>query len=443
MQQKYRDALTSGPTHLKRSEIGEIASRIGHLYYLYYLRTSDISYLNQSFTFYKAIHTRGYFKWDDVSKDVTASSSSNGSSGERQQLASRTLRYYARYLVVCLLLGLGDDVTEPIVTDMALALVRYKTECGPTAAAESAQWLAFLDDAKAFLAARAPISLRDPATGNKTRSIESGRLKTLSKETLRAYAADPADPAQPHSHQHQQQQRLRVQTAILAAGRRGQAKKAGELMLDTLRMAHSLELGLACQKRCPLLHNPAKYMLFSPTAQQVILHLACATEALRKTVSDNNNNNNNINNNALFLYVAGNGNGEGGSGVSMRNSVCGGDSDNMIEALRPEDIVPYMRWPFFVVVDAEDAEGFGTVENPYDAPFLCLVAPKSWEAAAVAAEAEPGLFTLFLHQPLAAFCVLCGLFNPSKLAYAQCASALAEYFDHVVALLESLSRKIK
>ena len=39
---------------LKRWEIGEIASKIGQLYYHYYLRTSETNYLRESAVFYQA-----------------------------------------------------------------------------------------------------------------------------------------------------------------------------------------------------------------------------------------------------------------------------------------------------------------------------------------------------------------------------------------------------
>lgn len=43
---------------LKRGEIGEIASKIGQLYYNFYLRNAETRYLLESYTFYQAIHSR-------------------------------------------------------------------------------------------------------------------------------------------------------------------------------------------------------------------------------------------------------------------------------------------------------------------------------------------------------------------------------------------------
>ena len=404
MQQKYREVLTSSPVNLKRWEIGDIASRIGQLYYLYYLRTSDISFLNQSYTFYTAIRNRNYFKCDDIPKD----------SAPRAQLAGRVLRYYARYLVVCLLLGLGDEIADPLVTDMSLAFLRYKTECSPSAR-ESAQWLALIDEAKAFLARRAPVSTRDPTTGNKARVLESGRLKSLTKETQQQLLLQQQVG---QSQDVPQGGRLQLQTAILAGGRKEQIK-VGDLALDTLRMAHSLEVGLACQKKCPQFHNPVKHMLRNPSAAQLIFHMAAVTEDLAKD-------------RAMLLYITGDAGVDGG--FAMNN---GAEDVDARDALTAADIVPYTRWPLFMIADGvAAAEVFGKMEDVFRTPFLCLMAPKEWET-----EDNNGLFTLFLHQPLAAFCVFCGLFNPNKQAYNHCMTALNEYFEHLASILENISRK--
>ncbi|KAL5060052.1 hypothetical protein RYX36_031656, partial [Vicia faba] len=75
---------------LKRWEIGEIASRIGQLYFRQYMRTSDFNYLSESYIFYEAIFTRDYFK-DGLFQDVS--------------IANKQLRFLARFLTVCLLLN--------------------------------------------------------------------------------------------------------------------------------------------------------------------------------------------------------------------------------------------------------------------------------------------------------------------------------------------------
>ena len=78
-QQENRQKLVE--SGLKRSEIGDIASRIAQLYFAHYMRTSQASYLHEAFIFYDAILTRDYF---------------NLSSPHDLSLASKHLRFISR-----------------------------------------------------------------------------------------------------------------------------------------------------------------------------------------------------------------------------------------------------------------------------------------------------------------------------------------------------------
>lgn len=88
-QQENRSKLVE--SGLQRWEIGEIASRIGQLYFGQYMRTSELRFLLESYIFYEAILNRGYFQ---------------GSEGSPKNLGLRykELRFYARFLLVSLLL---------------------------------------------------------------------------------------------------------------------------------------------------------------------------------------------------------------------------------------------------------------------------------------------------------------------------------------------------
>lgn len=59
-QQQHR-AILDSKYGLKRWQIGEIASKIGQLYYHYYLRTSETGYLHEAYSFYSAIRGRAYY----------------------------------------------------------------------------------------------------------------------------------------------------------------------------------------------------------------------------------------------------------------------------------------------------------------------------------------------------------------------------------------------
>lgn len=94
-QQENREKLVEGG--LKRWEIGEIASRIGQLYFGQYMRTSEVNYLTESYVFYEAILSREYFK-EGLFQDIN--------------LANKQLRFLARFLMVCLVLNRREMVHQ-------------------------------------------------------------------------------------------------------------------------------------------------------------------------------------------------------------------------------------------------------------------------------------------------------------------------------------------
>jgi hypothetical protein len=107
---------------LKRWQIGDIASKIGQLYFHYYLRTSELAYLHEAYSFYGAIRARGYYAGRssrsggghhhnhhhnnrrDSLHSARASEGLSTSSAESSGLIVKKLRYYARFIVVSLLL---------------------------------------------------------------------------------------------------------------------------------------------------------------------------------------------------------------------------------------------------------------------------------------------------------------------------------------------------
>lgn len=93
---------------LKRWEIGEIASRIGQLYFGQYMRTSDCRFLIGAYVFYEAILNRRYFEKSQASsKDL----------GVR----FKELRFYARFLLVAMILNQTEMVKH--LMDQFIALV--------------------------------------------------------------------------------------------------------------------------------------------------------------------------------------------------------------------------------------------------------------------------------------------------------------------------------
>lgn len=122
---------------LKRWEIGEIASKISQLYYHYYLRTCETNYLYESLIFYEAIRERDYF--GHVSETKTAG------------LVVKKLRYYARFLVVCLLLGDKQELLMELKLELSNLVDEYvKTFKG----SEADEWTKVLEEIDGFIQVR-------------------------------------------------------------------------------------------------------------------------------------------------------------------------------------------------------------------------------------------------------------------------------------------------
>ena len=95
----------------RRWEVGEIASRIGQLYYNYYLHTSQLTFLLESYIFYEAIAAREYFK-ENIHTDPG--------------LANKQLRYVTRFIVVSLLLN-RRDMARKLLRQLRSLVEEYST----------------------------------------------------------------------------------------------------------------------------------------------------------------------------------------------------------------------------------------------------------------------------------------------------------------------------
>jgi len=76
----------------------------------YSLRTSETNYLNEAYQFYAAIRGRAYY--------------SRAAKEDRPDLMVKKLRYYARFIVVCLLLKKMKLVRE-LVTELEKQIQEY------------------------------------------------------------------------------------------------------------------------------------------------------------------------------------------------------------------------------------------------------------------------------------------------------------------------------
>ncbi|XP_072045111.1 protein SCAI-like isoform X2 [Amphiura filiformis] len=373
---------------LKRWQIGEIASKIGQLYYHYYLRTSETNYLNEAFSFYSAIRSRAYY--NKVTKE------------KGPELMVKKLRYYARLIVVCLLLRKLDLVKE-LTKELSRQVDEYKSQYE---AEDHMEWGLVLGEIEAFTEADDIITV-----------IDSNSRPVILTYRLAEGGVPQLDKGTPIY--------LTLQEALIV-GNCQQQVKFSELTLDMYRMLQTLErepTSLDTNSTPPndnsdkpiKRENPHKYLLYKPTFGQFYAFLSAGFKELPPNA-------------ALLLYLSADGSmpsGKGGDdgpydvGDIATNSKKDGTEQqfskrsNMLKemhCIHPGDLHPFTRKPLFVVVDSANSHAFRTIPNLFGQPVVSLMSPV--QLPVTLAEQTPhkgNLFTLFLHSPLVAFCYVCDI----------------------------------
>ncbi|KAG6717482.1 hypothetical protein I3842_04G102200 [Carya illinoinensis] len=435
-QQEHRgDLLKSG---LNRWEIGEIASRIGQLYFSQYMRTSEARFLVEAYIFYEAILSRRYFEESNgYSKDV----------GVR----FKELRFYARFLQVSLILKR---------TDMVKALVdRFKAVVEDSKAAfretNFKEWKQVVQEVVHFV------------------KVDSTFMDV---RPLRYCAMFDLHPASlPYVTCFHAKKVLKFQDALLTSYHQNEVKFA-ELTLDTFRMLQCLEWepsGSFYQKRPVesngngtsidhsgasglininlnadmtdpnLTPNPRKAILYRPSVAHLIAVMATISEELPPD-------------GVMLLYLSASGKAgpssniaqmesSGGSRKSSKNKVTSqfsqehnsymsepsvnhkGESSGYYDSclwfgsrghcgsnnLYPGDIIPFTRRPLFLIIDSDNSHAFkvlhGAERGEPAALLLSPLRPAFKNPSNVDLSQNGSQFTFFLTAPLPAFCQMVGL----------------------------------
>ncbi|KAL7980900.1 hypothetical protein Chor_002054 [Crotalus horridus] len=180
------------------------------------LRTSETSYLNEAFSFYSAIRQRSYYS--QVNKE------------DRPELVVKKLRYYARFIVVCLLLNKMTVVKE-LVKELSDEIEdythRFNTE-------DQVEWNLVLQEVAAFIEADPVMVLND----DNTLVILSNRL---------------SETGAPLLEQGMIVGQLTLADALIIGNCNNQVKFS-ELTVDMFRMLQALErepMNLATQMNKP------------------------------------------------------------------------------------------------------------------------------------------------------------------------------------------------
>ncbi|KAI9223145.1 protein SCAI [Blastocladiella britannica] len=394
-----------GGTGLKRHEVGETASKIGQLYYN--LRSSETGYLLESYTFFEAIWDRGYF---------------NGVMETRvSAVAAKCLRYYARFMIVCLLLGRWDRV-QVLTVEIKRYVDTYTAELDPS---DVHGWLQVVKEMLIFV---------KTASGSATDLISPPKPT----DSLRLPARPPSDPsAAPRGS---------LRAAVICGCWTAQPKFA-DLSIDMFRMMQLLERD---PRKIPGdsfddPDVPVKVPLFQPSASSIVLHLATSQKDLSASQH-------------MLFYFSGSGSpsptfssGRPGSQPSLldlaqlgvdtkpratsarsrRSAVFDSDDSDGgtmevagAKALPPPpdpeegarfhltDLMAFMRKPLVAIIDSPGAHAFKRIPQLYSAPFLFMLAPQHTPPLLDERLRQRNcgsLLTLFLAQPLRTVAdLLCG-----------------------------------
>ncbi|KAI8813806.1 hypothetical protein BJ742DRAFT_787519 [Cladochytrium replicatum] len=405
-QQQNRAVLENKESYgLKRWEIGEIASKIGQLYYHYYLRTSETNYLYESYVFYEATRDRQYFK------DVM--------DAKNPSLVIKKLRYYARFIVVCLLLN-RSEIIKKLMEELTTLVDEYTKVFKPNDAAE---WNAVLSEISTFLEAERKLA---PADNDGNPLSAPTRLQV---ERSLKFDKDG-------------QQKLKLQEAILVGNYQNQIKFS-ELTLDMYRMLQSLEREPATQPSSSGMSmgnkpeaaaekkegeaaagdesagekpvatrrtNPHKYLLYRPTLSQLMLYISTAF----KDISDNS---------ALLLFLSADGSKRNVKVDQDNSGYLGGvatavnfarkmpekidaDQISLVHSLHPGDLGPFTRKPLFVIVDSNNSSAFKVSNHFAERKLLLINLPTVHRTDTTQIG---NLFTLFLHSPVKALAFVCNV----------------------------------
>ncbi|VVC86287.1 unnamed protein product [Leptidea sinapis] len=374
---------------LKRWQIGEIASKIGQLYYHFYLRTSETAYLREAFSFYQAIRGRRYYTHALIE--------------DRCELVVKKLRYYARFIVVALLMN-RLKVVDDLVRELDNHIVEYGSIYN---ADDQIEWNVVVDEVKGFLDV-------EPAV-----QIIYSELPAIDlKNRINPYETPYIER---NGYMH-----LSLQDVIIVGSRYA----AG----DSFRR-----------------DNPHKYLLFKPSAQQLLVYLASSCNDLPP-------------NGAIMLYISADGStansakstdsnsaSEGGFITSGKQETTRDSSRDSRESrasqpqtisrgkdhalLYPGDLNPFTRRPLFIIIESNCSHLMQNISHHFNQPLVILLSAQELPSCLNDRNYQGNLLTLFLHNPLMGFCTSCELYSIEEAVYNTCYGFVLDFLFQCAQLI--------
>lgn len=180
--------------------------------------------------------------------------------------------------------------------------------------------------------------------------------------------------------------------------------------------------------------NPHKYLLFQPTAAQLLLYLSSAFKELQSDTA------------GLLVYLSADGisdsNGTSddaySSGVQLATAELPSNADASAREMNektggfyPADLLPFSRRPLFVIVESPNSVAFDQLKSAFNQPAVFLFSPVAYPISStdpgqrlVNAKKQGNLMTMFFHSPCSAFTRLSGIKEMSPEAWAKCLSLM-------------------
>ena len=343
-QQEQRQALD-----LRRYQIGEIGSRIAHLYLSYYLQTSQVKYLRESFAFYDAILKRDYFD-SEVQTGVDASS-----------LMYKKLRAYSRAIQVAFFL---ENFTAVQAYLTRLSDVTQKTN--------NEDYNHVISEFSSFLSSVClPIG-------------DDGLLETSPFETLTTHPVNSDSST------------FSLGRAVLVGADTKQSRIV-DFTIDHYRMTSLLQrvTSEGGEIKMTHFHKVSTFSLLealsgisnalSPS-QILFLYISGESTAAASSTPQ-----------AVLSHPS-----------YTTNSILLSHSQQLFL----EDLYPYLRHPLFLLIDSPGLLPHSDLSFPerFHQPFICLMSPPSYPTTIENSMTRVGgLLTLFLTSPLSGISLICGI----------------------------------
>ncbi|CAH2209513.1 jg1990, partial [Pararge aegeria aegeria] len=177
--------------------------------------------------------------------------------------------------------------------------------------------------------------------------------------------------------------------------------------------------------------NPHKFLLFKPSANQVLIYLASSCNDLPP-------------NGVLLIYISANGHPHqqnkhvedygydvGGVITTSKSDIyreynkeVKGSTPKSKESqiLYPGDLHPFTRKPLFIIVDSDNSYAFQHIPRVFGQPLIILMSPLSVPSNLMDRKNQGSIFTLFLHNPIAGLCNSCDVHTIDITTWQRCVS---------------------